>query len=492
VPQAKPYSGFFRIKIFAEFCSYEKIIVYNSRRNKKRIFVEGLNMDNGQFKTLISEIKNWGPSPFAADSDEPLPFTFHNEMDQTAGTGIYTGFGKPTPVFLILTSFRIILYEWRKGGTDRCRSYWHDVDFGQWQWKDPDGFVISGMKTSAIEFDDPNDDCPDPTANWQTYFISPTGEQKVFESVKLSLKLYNYHQEERYVMWNEIISIPGYEVQGKTEYPAAYLYGTKIKLSTIKTGSLDLDALWLLHNDPFEANNTDVGSIPPDSLLHPDKAQRSTTSKGVSKVSRNTGRKGKKARQTAKKAVQTYSKVKGVVDTAQKMAKVVGGGGSAVKGTLESVKQAAQSAQSIMPRFCGKCGAPLKTRVLFCGNCGNKFAQKVIEEVKGELKGKVEEKVIEKVEEALDDKDKPKGKVSESAKKPEKAPQAKLAPKKETPTTKKTEKPTKGKCPNCNRRVQPKWKFCPDCNQELAVSCNSCGEAIERGWKFCPNCTAEL
>lgn len=446
-------------------------------------------MENEQFKTLISEIKNWGPSPFAADVDEPFPFTFLNEMDSVAGTGIYTGFGKPTPVFILLSSFRIILFEKNKKGGDRCRSYWHNVDFGEWQWKDPDGFIISGMRTSEIEIGDPN---PDPTASWQTFFVNPSGEQKVFENVKLSLKLFNNSQKEQFVMWNQIISIPGYEVQGKTEYFAAYPFVDKIMYSSMKPGSLDLDALWLLHNDPFEANNTEVGYIPPDSYLHPDKAKRGTIRKGISKVSRNTGRKGRKTRDAAKKAVQTYSKVKGAVDTAQKVATVAAGGGSAVTEAVKSVKEATGAVQSAAPKFCGKCGKPLKAGILFCGNCGHKLAQKAIEEIKDELKGKVEEKVIEKVEEAIDDDAMPKGEVQKMAAKPEEISEAKEAQKPESPEIKKPDKPTKGKCPNCNRRVQPSWQFCPDCSHELALFCKSCGEIIEREWKFCPICTVEI
>jgi uncharacterized Zn finger protein (UPF0148 family) len=293
-------------------------------------------------------------------------------------------------------------------------------------------------------------------------------------------------------MWNEIISIPGYEVQGKTEYPAAYPYTAKIAYSSMKPGSLDLNALWLLHNDPFEANNKEVGFIPPDSFLHPDNAKRSITSRGVSKVSRNTGRKGRKARKAAKKAVQTYSKVKGAVDTAQKVAKVAAGDGSAVTGAVKSVKEAAGAVQSAAPSFCGKCGKPLKTGVLFCGNCGHKLAQKAIEEIKDELKGKVEEKVIQKVEEALDEDIKPKGEVEKSAVKTEKSPEAIGTQQQEPPEPKKNKKPAKGKCPNCSRRVQPSWQFCTDCSHELALFCKSCGEVVEREWKFCPICTVEI
>lgn len=87
------------------------------------------------------------------------------------------------------------------------------------------------------------------------------------------------------------------------------------------------------------------------------------------------------------------------------------------------------------------------------------LAKKLLEEAKDELKGKLEEKVIEKVDEALDPGEEPKGEgesatQSKNGKSPslERKPGATLQ---------------KGKCPQCNRRVQPKWRFCPDCSAPL-------------------------
>ena len=449
-------------------------------------------MDNEKFTTLISEIKNWGPSPFAPDADQPGPFTFYNEMMGMAGTMIYEGFGKAETVSILTTSFRWILYNKRKRGGDRCRSYWHHLDFGDWHWEDPDGFVIAGVETTPLELIGPKTNQDLPIITWQTHFVSPEGEKKLFEEVQLAMQHYFFHQENRLVRWDKPITLP-IDEEPRTELAASW-YLTRLELTSKQPGTVGLDALWLLHDDPFEANKTEVGHIDPESILHPDNAPRGRTSTGVSQVSSNTGRgrTAKKVKRTAKKAVQTYSKAKGAADTAQQVASVVKGGGSAVKGVVEDVKQAAEMARGAGPRFCGNCGAPLKTGILFCGNCGQKLVQKAVDKAKDELKGAVEDEIVENVEKALDDEDEPKGQVKPPAEGAGKAAGPKEAPKTEASASEKENQPTKGKCPNCNRRVQPKWTFCPDCGQELTVSCPQCGEAIERGWKFCPHCTAEI
>lgn len=78
--------------------------------------VKGSMMDDEKFTILISEIKNWGPSPFASDADQPMPCLFYNEMAGMAGTMTYEGFGKPETVYILPTSFRWILYNKRKRG----------------------------------------------------------------------------------------------------------------------------------------------------------------------------------------------------------------------------------------------------------------------------------------------------------------------------------------------------------------------------------------
>jgi len=394
-------------------------------------------MDKEHIPELMVEINNWGPSPLILETAEPAPIYFYNEMGSTTGTTLYSGFGKQTNVYLLATSFRLILYEKRKRGKDRCRSYWHNLDFGEWQWRDADGFVISGMKTTPVDFCDPTKENPYPAAKWQTYFVGPSGDHKPFEDVTVFLQHYHFHQEHRYAKWNEIVSVPGLEIEGKSNYAAAILHGAKIRFQSTGTGNLDLDALWLLHTDPFKASGTEVGYIPPDSRMHPDNAPRKRESLSYSKISGGEKKKrqtAKKVRKAAKQVLSAGAQARDVVGKAQKVASVIKGQDVARKAASGANKVMRDTSLASKIKFCGNCGAPMSPGVNFCGKCGMNFAKKLLDEAKDELKGKLEEKVIEKVEEALDPK----------------------------------ETPQKGKCPNCNRRVQPKWDFCPDCGKPLS------------------------
>lgn len=443
-------------------------------------------MDNKKFSTLIAEILNWGPSPFAPGTKQPMPFLFYNEMASLTGTAIYEGFERKAAIYLLTTSFRFILYQKQKRGNDRCRSYWRNLVFGDWHWKDPDGFIICGVQSTPIQHMEERKKNEAPTIFWDTHFVNPDGEKKLFEQVRLGLQEYHFHQKSKFVPWNKKITIPGKE-KAESKLALTY-YVSKLAHGNLEPGPgrIDLDALWLLHEDPFKANITEVGYIDPESPLHPDNATRGRTAVTVSSSARNTGKSSpaRKIGSTAKKAVQTYAKVKGAVDTAQKVGSILTDGGKAVKNAVSSLRKVPGKAPANTLQFCGKCGTPISAGGLFCGKCGQKLIDKAIDKAKEELKGKAEDKIIEKIEEALDDK------AAQADR--EETVSKDTSTKKQTRSRKKAAKPAKKTCPNCGQAIKSEWKFCPSCSQSLNALCPACGVTVEPEWKFCPNCTEEL
>jgi len=421
-------------------------------------------VDKRHLPELMAEIENWGPSPFASQDAEPLPVYFHNEMSSTTGVTTYSGFGKRTATYLLTTSFRLILYDKRKRGKDRCRSYWHHVDFGEWRWRDKDGFVISGVRTGPIEFKDPTKEIPYIAARWQTYFVSPSGDRKPLEDVTVYLRYYYFHQEQRYAKCDEIVSLPNLEIEGRSRYPAGVLFCLKLRAQTMGTGTLDLDALWLLHTDPLKANQTEVGYIPPDSRLHPDNVLKERESRGYSKIAHSSQRRkrqfARKARKAAKQVLHVGAQARDVIGAAQEATAAVTGGDVAG----EAAKRVYR------PKFCGRCGAPITPGANFCGRCGMGLTERLLTEAKEELGDKLEEKVIEKVEEILDPGEEPEGSALRAS--PPQPSEDKLILKPEPDHSSTSEKKAgparqRGRCPKCNRRVQPTWRFCPDCAQPL-------------------------
>jgi len=508
-------------------------------------------MEADQLAMLMNELKNGGPSPFAADAETPLPMLFKNEIETLAGKGVTNVFGEEALASVIVTGFRTILYQERKRGPDLCKSFWHKVDFDSWRWEEPDGFVVASFETDPPEYmvDALSEEHGLP-AVWKTYVVNPDGERKQIAELLVHLTYYHYHQESRFVLWNKEIAIP--LKSGNTmRHSASYFFTMKMNINYTITGTTNLDALQLLMDDPFEAAQLPGGEIPEDAPMHPNKATRAVQRVGVSRVS--SGRAGRnkradQARKAVKKAVKVGSQVKSGVDLAKKAAGIVASGSAAgVKAAASQTKKAAvsskrerpkkpsravkgkpaekkatgpaskgrssataQAAQAAGLRVCVACGAKLKATTLFCGECGEKVVERIIDEVKDQVSGKVQNVVVEKINEIPDD-DRPKPAKAKKAmptasqksrarkSTPSKTPQKISKPKKDQPAQKKAGKSkakpstkSRTKCPSCGRKIQPAWSFCPDCSATLPIGCPECNAAVEQDWKFCPHCTATL
>lgn len=43
-------------------------------------------------------------------------------------------------------------------------------------------------------------------------------------------------------------------------------------------------------------------------------------------------------------------------------------------------------------------------------------------------------------------------------------------------------------CPNCQRAVDPNWRYCAYCHTQIKKDCPTCGSLLELGWSICPYC----
>lgn len=391
---------------------------------------------------LVAEIKNGGPGPVIAGQPKPTPVLFSDETEMTAGKVVTSIFGEQALATLVVTSYRRLLLL-RKGGRDLCHSSWHKIDFGDWRWQEADGFTVAGIETTfPVITDQITEDGP--PATWQTYFVSPTGERRLLEEVTVYLNQYYHHQQNRYALWKENIS-----PTGKPEHAqfAFVFFGYKMLLDKQTPGVVDLDSLWSLYTDPVTASQKPGGSIPEDSPFHPSKAKR-TTKVTASRVS-----KGSIARKVLRTAIGGGSQVKGIVETAQKVAGLAGSFG--VGAAAAPGGGAAELPAGIM--LCAQCGAPLGAGALFCARCGHRLGEAIVAEIEDQIKDQVEGAAVERIQRALDPDD-----------------QIELI------------------CPNCDKKVQPDWKFCPECVHPLPLACPRCGEKVQPDWKVCPHCTARL
>jgi len=560
-------------------------------------------MADRNLKALRTEVIRFGPSPFVPNKEGPMLILFHNELESVVGTAETDVFGKPASAFLIITTFRIVLYKWNKHGDDEVRSYWFHIDCSDKPFHDEEGFLIAGVETSLHEYS--MDELKNkPFFTWDTSYMNPDGGKKIAESVKIYPTLYNHHHENRYVDVNKTISIPGYTPDGKESYPA--LMPFVVKFYAVRRGPmgrLKMIDLEVMHQSPEAATRMPAGEVPDDCELHESKATRPSTSynvkskikKGTSKEKKHTRKKERQpaaseakadpANQTLEKqsepttqaqtvekeedkkpafkwkkmastALDVGSKLKGGLDVIGKAASAAAASGAetikeitekgaeTVKKAGESIRETAQetlaeraaSAGSAV-RICAACGAPMRSGSLFCGKCGQKIADRAVEEVKDHIKGKVEDAAVEKAKAMLDEEEKstPTAEVDIRSKaisksslpanitKPLKkagiktlgglADQVKADPAmldkikgigpasigkiKEAvadvpvqitppPAVKQT------KCRKCGQPVQMDWSFCPHCQEPVIKSCPQCGAEIQKEWKFCPMCTAQL
>jgi len=350
-------------------------------------------------------------------------------------------------------------------------------DFGNWRWKEPDGFLVAGVE-STFPTTSEHATKIGPTATWQTFLVSPDGEQRLLEEVTVYLNQYHYHQQDRYAAWDEMITMPS-----GNQFFAALLLGGKLSLGEETPGIVDLEALWRLYADPLEAAQQSGGYIPKESPFHPSKATRATEKVAVSKVSKGTSF-ARTAKKALKTTISTGSQVKGAVETARKVAGLVSSVGAGATGSGAAITPG-DGGSGILPGVtpCAKCGAPLRSKALFCGRCGHRLGEAIVEEIKDQIKGKVEDAAVEKIEQVLDTEGQAE-KKSAGSKKSANSPKRKK-------TTQKTLKSAR-KCPNCGEPVNGGWKFCPECAHPLSLDCPNCGEKVQPDWKYCPHCINKL
>ena len=413
-------------------------------------------MDAHNIAILMSELQNGGPSPLIADKPAPMPILFGDEMEMIAGKVVTAVFGENALVTIVVTSYRRMLLLRPKRGKDLCYSFWHKIDFGNWKWEEPDGFVVSGVESTFPTFSDAATKMG-PTATWQSFLTGPAGDKRQLIEVTVHLNQYHYHQQNRFASWNEMISL-----SSGHEYLAATLLGAKMATGEKTPGIVDLHALWQLHSEPLQTAQRSGGFIPEESPLHPSKATRKTGKITVSKISKGT-RYSRKAKKAIKTAISTGTQIKGAVETAQKVRDVISTVGAPGQ-TSAALQGSGDPGIQLNIGLCAKCGAPIRANALFCGKCGHQLGEAIVNEIKDQVQGKVENKIIEKVEQTLE---------SDDQKEQIKSDQG-------------------SNCPNCKAPVDHRWKFCPECAFPLILKCAQCGEEVQPDWKFCPYCTEKL
>ena len=525
-------------------------------------------MADQDMKAVRAEVLKFGPSPFIPNEEGPMLILFHNELESIIGTAETTEFGKPAPIFIILTTFRIALYKWNKHGDDAVLSYWFNLDCSDDPFHDPEGFLIAGIETSPPEYrwEESKDR---PSFTWETSYLNPDGLRKTARSVEIFPLLYNHHHENRYVDVRKMISIPGYTPNGEESYPA--LKPLILKFYSAHRGpmgKLKMTDLEIMHHHPKVATAHTAGVVPEDCELHESKENRPRRSyQTKSKIKKGTGKTTKPAlnkkvnkppfkwKKVASRALDVGTKLKGGLDVVGKAVSTAAAAGSdsvkdlAEKGT-ESVKKASASIREttqdafsegnagagLPVHLCPACGAPMRSGALFCGKCGRKKAEKVVNEVKEHIKGKVEDALVEKAKAKLEE-EKPSPEVAEDirlkpisksglpaniikplekarfktlgdladflAEKPDDMEKIKgigpAAIKKIKQTVsgvpaKKVVEPMiePAQCQKCGQPLQKDWSFCPNCQEPIARRCPHCGKKVEKDWKFCPMCTAAL
>jgi len=501
-------------------------------------------------KEVRSEILQFGPSPFFPNKEKPIPSLFHNEMKQLVGTVESAILGKPSIYFLIVTTFRIILYRYNKRKDDLVLSFWFNLDLTEKSFPDEKGFHITKVETTMPEygFDETHHR---PFFTWESNCFNAKAEKKNVATVKVVPVKYYYHQKKQYVDAMKPISIPGFTYQENETYFGYIPFS--VKFFIIKRGPmgiLKMADLMLLHKDPQLAGFHSAGEVPEDCPMHEDTATRARESFAVnSKAKKGTSKKRKLSwKKAASTAIEVGSRVKSGLDLAEKAANTVNALKDTSLNTNRSTPKSVRSEKTLTEknnpthtqdgRFCLACGAIMRPGAVFCGKCGKKIADQVIETAKDKVSGKLEDEVIEKTKDLLEDKQMvPKNQdprdiaiknsglasniikvlndggyytlgeladqVSSDVNKItslngigpasikkiyKRLSDIPAHPKSDTNSSKLKSR----KCANCGNILDSDWKFCPFCQQPLQQLCTQCGYQIEPGWSFCPMCNKQL
>ena len=397
-------------------------------------------MADQEKKAVRSEILKFGPSPYYPNDEKPYAVLFHNEMEQTVGTADTEIFGKPATVFLLVTTFRIILFKYNKRKDDEVYSFWFDVDLSDDPFHDTEGFLVSHIKTTMPEYSF-DENLQRPYFTWQYNFYNPENVKKEAAFIKIFPVKYFYHQKQQFIDVLKPISIPGYKWKGEDTYLGIVPFSGKfLAIKHCPMGTLKMVDLMLMHKSPEFASFHKAGSVPEDCLFHEDKATRpresvqvkSKAKKGTSENTKKEGKtkepaekeKGDSWKKAASTALDVGSKIKGGWEVFSKAASsatssAAGSIKEAATKTVESAEQAGKSLKQSLEEtisksgkapliVCAACGAPMRPGALFCGKCGQKAAEKVVEEVKDQVKGKIEDKVVEEAKEFLEEEKSPK------------------------------------------------------------------------------------
>ena len=297
-----------------------------------------------------------------------------------------------------------------------------------------------------------------------------------------------------------------------------------------------------------------VDEVKADSTNQPPEMQSEPTAQAQTADKKKTKKPAFGWKKVATTALDVGSKLKGGLDMIGKVTSAAATSGAvtireiAEKGT-ESVKRAGESIKDAAQEtftdaavstgvggpVCLACGAPNRSGALFCRKCGQKIAERAVEEVKDHLKGKVENAVVDRVKKDLEEEE---VQTSEQDLREEKIDSADLSaniikPLKKAgiktmgdladraaeahdklleikgigsasiekikeavanipPAVKATVEPSGQVCRNCGKPIHPEWSFCPYCKTAIQSVCPNCGVKINEEWKFCPICQASL
>ena len=571
-------------------------------------------MTDQEKKVVRSEILKFGPSPYFPNDDLPLAALFHNEMEDIVGTVETDIFGQVSTAYLILTTFRLILYKYNKTKDDEVLSFWFDLDLSNDSFHDTEGFTITRVETTIPEYRF-DEKIQRPIFTWQYNFYNQNNVKKEAANIEIYPQTYYYRKENKFSDVLKPISLPGFKWKGEDTYLGIVPFG--VKLSIFRhgpAGKLHMIDLQILHKSPEIASFHEAGEVPEDCPLHENKAKRDRVSINVKeKPKKGTAkqkaaakiRKAKKTtqekksekttakahsskaegekkqtdkkswKQAASTAIDIGSKLKGGWDIVSKAtAAAASTTASSIKDLTEktiettekageSLKQSIDNTLSDAPNIAGKnlrvcvsCGAPLRSGALFCGKCGQKVMDKIVDEAKDQVKSKIEDKVVEKAKEYLNETPQPESAKKEKEQNPRDVPISdsdlpknivtalgaagletmgdladfssedskqlttikgigpaavktiqktvknipviRLKEKPEEKTEKKSDE--KGEkqqtsaafCRKCGKALQSDWSFCPYCQTSRQMVCAKCGNEIKANWNYCPFCNTKI
>ena len=196
------------------------------------------------------------------------------KMEQTVGTADTEIFGKPATVFLLVTTFRIILFKYNKRKDDEVYSFWFDVDLSDDPFHDTEGFLVSHIKTAMPEYGF-DESLQRPYFTWHYNFYNPENVKKEAAFIKIFPVKYFYHQKQQFIDVLKPISIPGYKWKGEDTYLGIVPFSGKfLVIKHSPMGTLKMVDLMLIHKSPEFASFHDAGSVPEECPFHESKATR--------------------------------------------------------------------------------------------------------------------------------------------------------------------------------------------------------------------------